>query len=106
MRLPNGNDEAREPGAEAGRSVTLKLFASLGRYLPAGSVDSSVQVALAAEENTALDLLRRFQVPLTTGSVVMVNGSRLNSEQRAGEALRDGDVVAIMNWTEEGGFGG
>lgn len=88
------SSEARS-GAETARSVTLKLYASLERYLPAGSVENSIQVALAAEENTALDLLRRFNVPPKAAHLVLVNGFYLNHEQRASDALRDGDVVAM-----------
>ena len=84
-----------EPGRDGIRRVTLKLFASLACYLPAEADRNSVRIELLPEERTALDLLRRFRVPPEAAHLLLVNGFYLDRDQRAGDALRDGDVVAI-----------
>ncbi len=74
--------------------VTLKLFASLSDYLPAGSQDN--QVNLEAEEAaTVADILRRYQLPERLVHLVLVNGVYVAPGERPGHQLKAGDQLAV-----------
>ncbi len=74
--------------------ITLKLFASLGEFLPAGAENNATQVALA-EAGTIGAAINRFRVPPEKCHLVLHNGIFVPPSQRAGTALSDGDTVAI-----------
>jgi sulfur carrier protein ThiS len=81
--------------------VTLKLFATLTRFLPAQARASSrVELELAAG-GTALDLIRQQGLPLDQCTMVLVDGVFLAREELAKRALAEGEVVAI--WPPVGG---
>lgn len=74
--------------------VHIELYASLMKYLPAGSGRHRATVEMA-EKATPLDLLQRFQVPLEQAHLVVVNGLYSSPEDRAARFLDEGDVVAV-----------
>lgn len=81
--------------------VGLKLFATLGRYLP-GPAKAGSRVDLdLAEGGTVLELIRLQGVPLDQCTLVLVDGVFLAREDLAGRVLREGEVVAI--WPPVGG---
>lgn len=73
--------------------VTLKLFASLGRHLPAGARAHAVQVEVE-DGTTVSELLDRFGVPPEQRHLVLRNGVFVSPAERA-SALRPGDSVAV-----------
>lgn len=74
--------------------VTLKLFASLSDYLPAGSQDN--QVRLEAEEDASVaDIIRRYQLPDRLVHLVLVNGVYVAPGERSGRKLQAGDQLAV-----------
>ena len=74
--------------------ITLKLFATLGDYLPAGARFN--QVELDMPEGTTLQaLIDRYQLPPRLVHLVLVNGVFVPATERPQRALAAGDVVAV-----------
>lgn len=74
--------------------VTLKLFASLGQYLPEGAHRNAAVVDVPG--NTHLQvLLDAYNLPPKSCHLVLVNGIYHAPEARAGTALSEGDEVAV-----------
>jgi sulfur carrier protein ThiS len=74
--------------------VTLKLFATLGDYLPPGSRDNHAVLEVAAEESVA-DIIGRLGLPPKLVHLVLVNGAYLPPAARGSHRLRPGDQLAI-----------
>lgn len=71
--------------------VTIKLFATLQKFLPPGARGRQAQVEVAAGA-TVGDVLAGLGVPRSSAHLIMVNG-----EHRAWEApLADGDSVTVF----------
>lgn len=74
--------------------VTVKLYATLGDYLPAGSKNNRVDVEVA--EAAAVDaVLRPFSLPPRLTHLVLVNGVFVPPEERATTLLGEGDTLAV-----------
>lgn len=74
--------------------VTVKLYATLADYLPAGSKNNRVEIE--AGENAAVDaVLAPFLLPAKLTHLVLVNGVFVPPAERATTLLRDGDVLAV-----------
>lgn len=73
--------------------VTVKLYASLGDFLPAGAVDHAAEVN-AAEGTSVEALLRQLGVPREMTHLVLVNGVYVPPGGRAERRLVDGDTLA------------
>lgn len=73
--------------------IRLKLFATLGQFLPPGATANAVDVDLP-EGATAHAALDRFKVPRGMLHLVMVNGVYLDAPARDGRPLADGDTLA------------
>lgn len=74
--------------------VTLKLYASLGVYLPAGHARNEATVAVA-EGATIQTLLDAHNVPREACHLVLLNGVFQPPGTRAGVHLKAGDAVAV-----------
>ena len=75
--------------------ITFKLFASLGDYLPA-SVRPANEMRLPVPDGaTIAQIIAPFALPSTLVHLVLVNGKYIAPDQRATQALQDGDVLAI-----------
>lgn len=75
-------------------SVTLKLYASLGVYLPAGHARNAADVAVA--EGTTIDtLLDSHDVPREARHLVLLNGVFQAPGTRGAVILKPGDAVAV-----------
>lgn len=83
--------------------VTVKLYADLGRYLPAGCRNHATEVEVADQDNPNR-VLDRFGVPREVAHLVLVNGVYLKPEQRDSHLLHEGDTIAA--WPPVAGGGG
>ncbi len=80
--------------------VTVKLFASLARYLPPGATAN--EALLDVEDGLALDaLLSRLRVPGEHCHLVLLNGAFVEPRRRSGVVLHAGDEVAV--WPQVAG---
>jgi len=73
--------------------VTLKLYASLGQYLPAHAERNQALVEVA-DGATIRELLDKHLVPPEACHLVLLNGVFQQPAKRAEVRLRDGDAVA------------
>ena len=75
--------------------ITFKLYASLTDYLPAAHRVGNQMPLAIADGATIAQTIEPFGLPMKLVHLVLVNGSFVPPEQRAGRALKDGDVLAI-----------
>lgn len=74
--------------------VTVKLYATLGDYLPGGSRNNRAEIEVA-DGATVAEALQPFGLPSRLTHLVLVNGTFVPPDERAGKVLRDGDVLAV-----------
>jgi sulfur carrier protein ThiS len=74
--------------------VTLKLFASLGAYLPADA-ERNQTAAEVADGTTVRGLLDAFNVPPPACHLVLLNGHFQPPGRRSEVRLSPGDVIAV-----------
>jgi sulfur carrier protein ThiS len=74
-------------------TLTLKLFASLARYLPPEAERNQAQIEVAEGANP-LQVLEQYRVPTAQVHLVLVNGVFLPPSQRT-QPLQPGDELAI-----------
>ncbi len=80
--------------------ITVKLFATLEKYLPPGA--GNHQVTLEVPPGTPLQTcLDRFRIPEKLRHLVLVNGVYIPPDQRMTTKLQEGDIVAV--WPEIAG---
>ncbi len=74
--------------------VTVKLFASLTRFLPAGASGNEARVEV--EQTMSLEsLIARLGLPHEQCHLVLVNGAYIEPSRRAVVVLRPEDVIAV-----------
>ena len=76
-------------------TATLKLYASLGDYLPPSAVKNTVEIDVGAEGPTVAALLARYKVPMEQCHLVLINGHFVPPGQRASQAVAAGDTLAV-----------
>lgn len=74
--------------------ITLKLFASLGRYLPPGAERNKVTIDID-EKTTIQAILDDYNLPPKLCHLVLVNGIFQSPETRVGVTLEEGDELAV-----------
>jgi sulfur carrier protein ThiS len=75
--------------------VTLKLYATLGKYLPAEKQRSN-QIELDVPASAVMgDLIAPFSVPPPACFLVLVNGVFLPPSERGKATFANGDTIAI-----------
>lgn len=74
--------------------VTLKLYASLGRFLPDGANRNKIRIEVA-DDTTIMALLDRYNVPREACHLVLVNGLFQPPDTRDSVVLKDGDELAV-----------
>lgn len=74
--------------------VTVKLFATLGDYLPAGSKGNQIEVEASEGEVVAV-VLGRFNLPERLVHLVLVNGTYVPPADRPSQRLMEGDQLAV-----------
>jgi molybdopterin converting factor small subunit len=78
--------------SSAAMKIELRLYASLGRYMPERKGGSLAQVMEFSEGTTIGEVLQKLNVPQNAVKLIFVNGVRA----RIDEALKDGDRVGIF----------
>ena len=74
--------------------ITLKLFATLGEFLPDQAHANEVDVEVS-EGTTPHEVIDRFDVPRALVHLVLLNGVYLSADQRSTVRLQPGDALAI-----------
>jgi sulfur carrier protein ThiS len=74
--------------------IQLKLYASLGQYLPAEAKKNQIEVEVQSH-TTVGDLLRKYTVPDEMCHLVLVNGKFVSPGERGALSLNDGDALAV-----------
>lgn len=74
--------------------VTLKLFATLADYLPAGARGNVAELEFAAAPTVAA-VIESFNLPPRLVHLVLVNGNFVGPEARVQRVLAEGDTLAI-----------
>jgi molybdopterin converting factor small subunit len=74
--------------------LTLKLFATLGQFLPPGAKANAIEVDVP-DGATPHMVIDQFAVPRAKIHLVMVNGFYIHPADRDRRPLEDGDVLAI-----------
>jgi len=74
--------------------IRVKLYASLGKYLPEGSVRNEIDQTVS-EGATVTEILSGLNVPGEMCHLVLVNGNYLAPGERDECALKEGDHLAV-----------
>jgi len=74
--------------------IQLKLYASLGQYLPAEAKKNEIEVEVQ-DHTTVGDLLQNYKVPDEMCHLVLVNGKFVSPGDRSTLSLNDGDALAV-----------
>ena len=73
--------------------ITLKLFATLGQFLPAGATANAAEVVVP-DGATAHTVFDHFRVPRDKLHLVMLNGVYLDARARDEQIVEPGDALA------------
>lgn len=74
--------------------VTVKLFASLGDYLPSGAKEHATSLDLG-EDATIMRALEILKVPQEQCHLVLLNGIFVPPSKRLGANISEGDTIAV-----------
>jgi len=74
--------------------IRLKLYATLGRFLPTGAVDNAIEIDVP-EDASPNAIVDRFQVPRELTHLVLINGVFAPRDDRDSAILKDGDTLAV-----------
>ncbi len=74
--------------------ITLKLYASLSDYLPAGAVQNRIALDVADAAPVGA-VVQSLNLPPKLVHLVLVNGHYIAPDVRAAHALKPGDTLAI-----------
>jgi molybdopterin converting factor small subunit len=72
--------------------IELRLFASLRKYLPAGSPRGKCALELP-EDTTVGAVLAQMNIPFASAHMILLNGEHDRDFDRV---LRDGDVLSVF----------
>ncbi|MFH1489146.1 MAG: MoaD/ThiS family protein [Pseudomonadota bacterium] len=72
--------------------IELKLFASLGRYMPQKKDGKSSEMMEIHEGTRVRDIIDRLGIPENAVKILFLNGIHAKEEDR----LKDGDRLAIF----------
>ena len=74
--------------------ITIKLYATLGQYLPAGT-DGNVAPYEVSEDTSVQAVLDQLNLPPELTHLVLKNGVYVAPEDRPGTTVAAGDAVAV-----------
>ena len=75
--------------------ITLKLFASLGDYLPANDRIGNVTQIDIDPQMSILQIIEPYGLPMKLVHLVLVNGVYIAPQARGTTTLAEGDALAI-----------
>lgn len=75
--------------------VTVKLFATLGKYLPHNAKHNEVRMDIA-DGTSVSQLIRQLDLPLALTQVVMLNGIYIDPDDHEHTTLSPGDEFAVF----------
>lgn len=75
-------------------TVTVKLYASLGAYLPKQAKRNQSDMQVSGPDATVEALFHKLGVPEAMCHLVLVNGHYVAPSDRAATRLKDGDHLA------------
>ena len=75
--------------------VTVKLFATLGKYLPPNAKHNEVRLDIT-DGTSVSQLMRQLDLPRELTQVVMINGVYIEPGDRDHTTLSPGDEFAIF----------
>ena len=75
-------------------TATVKLYASLGSYLPNGADRNTIEMKLPPDA-TVMSTLADLNVPPERCHLVLVNGLFVPPSLRASQSIGDGDTLAV-----------
>ncbi len=76
-------------------NITVKLYATLGDYLPPDARRSDRLVMQVGDDTTVTDVIAPLNMPEKLVHLVLVNGRYVPPAVRTTHKLADGDVLAI-----------
>jgi len=74
--------------------ITLKLYASLGAYLPQQAQNNRIQLTIE-DETTVVDIIKQFRIPQEQAHLVLLNGIYVAPAERSKTILQDAQTLAI-----------
>ena len=74
--------------------ITVKLYATLMGYLPAGADRHAIKIDITAQAS-ANSIIDQFKVPREMAHLVLLNGVYLRPGERDHPGFKDGDTLAI-----------
>lgn len=74
--------------------ITLKLYASLDKYLPAGAVKNVIDITVD-EGATVMDVIQSLKLPHEYCHLVLVEGVYVAPSERDTRPLAEGEALAI-----------
>ena len=75
--------------------VTVKLFATLGKYLPPNATHNEAQVDIAADTSVS-QLIQQLHLPVALTQVVMINGIYIDPDDHDRTTFSPGDEFAVF----------
>ena len=75
--------------------VTLKLFASLNRYLPANKINTIEAIIQVPDGATVSQVMDIHFIPHPQAHLVMINGKYIPPQYRLNSVLKENDALAI-----------
>lgn len=75
--------------------ITVKLFATLGKYLPPSARHNEVRMHIASGTSVS-QLMRQLQLPQELTQVVMLNGSYIDPGDRDQTTLSPDDEFVVF----------
>lgn len=74
--------------------ITLKLYAGLSQYLPESS-ENHCTILDVSPSDTAFSILGKFNVPIESAHLILLNGVYLESGEREQAKFKEGDTLAV-----------
>ncbi len=75
-------------------TATLKLYASLSEFLPAGAVKNEAEIEVGKADSIAR-IIERYELPERLVHLVVIDGVYIEPEDRSLRILSPGEVLAI-----------
>ncbi|MDO8989828.1 MAG: MoaD/ThiS family protein [Sideroxyarcus sp.] len=75
--------------------IKLRLYATLQKYLPPGTVNSETTLELP-EAATIPDALGVLAVPMTLPHIIFINGRHVLRPEFSTRQLQDGDILGVF----------